>query len=126
MSATALVIGTLGLCTALWCLKTAIGAALWSRRRSAIIAARFGAMGPWQDGSTADVAGLNERTANLRQATERLKTSNDVKEAVLEKIRSGDEVSDWDIADLVAATGAPVDVVFSALDEMSETWHKNH
>ena len=123
-TATAVVLGVLWLGAVLCCLKAAIEDAIWSRRRSAIVASRLADMEEERKDDANGVAELRKRTLHLRQAAERLKVANDVKAAVIEKIRAGGEVSDLDVADLVVSTGAPVEVVFKALDEMSTTWHQ--
>ena len=40
-------------------------------------------------------------------------------QAVLEKVRAGQDVSDADVAELVEQTGAPVAVVFEVLDALA-------
>jgi len=52
-------------------------------------------------------------------ATAALAARNDVAQIVLEKARTGQNVSDADVGELVEMTGAPVAVVFEVLDAMA-------
>ena len=118
MSTTALVLLVLGAGALLWCLRLIAEELAWSRARSAAAKRQLEA--------------IRERTEAARAATEAVQAKtaalaarNDVMQAVLEKVRTGQDVSDADVAELVEQTGAPVAVVFEVLDALAgrrSTW----
>lgn len=65
------------------------------------------------------VAAIRARTRQLRVLGQASPSKVLVMETALARIEAGLDVSDISIADLVNATGAPVEVVFDALDEMA-------
>jgi hypothetical protein len=118
MSITALVLLALGAGALLWCLRLITEELVWSRARSAATKRQLEAIREHTEAARAATEAIQAKTAALA-------ARNDVMQAVLEKVRTGQDVSDADVAELVEQTGAPVAVVFEVLDALAgrrSTW----
>lgn len=109
MTVTALVLVAIGTVALLWCLRLIVEELAWSRSQGAVAKRRLEEIR--KRTGAAQVA-----TKAVQAQTAALTARNDVMQAVLEKVRAGQDVSDADIAELVEQTGAPIAVVFEVLD----------
>ena len=125
MSITALVLLALGAGALLWCLRLITEELVWSRARSAAAKRQLEAIRERTEAARAATNAVQAETAAVQAETAALAARNDVMQAVLEKVRTGQDVSDADVAELVEQTGAPVAVVFEVLDALAgrrSTW----